>query len=161
MKTLTINGTVLRVIDAHAYQYPSGKRELRITIPQAAVSYADLKALLKGCDGDITLTKEDGTVESFVGYKTTASITDKVENEQEVFYVVLDCVGEAERKALEAEAKAKALAATVAQQGEVIIAQASQVAALNEQLLVVQMAAAELYEMNRPAQEPVESEAEA
>lgn len=163
MKTVTINGTDLGVFEAYPYQYPNGKRELRITIPQVAIAYADLKALLKSCDGDITLTEEDGTAKSFVGYKTTASITDKVEDEQEVFYVVLDCVGEAERKALEAEAKAKALEATVAQQGEVITAQANQVAALNEQLLVVQMAAAELYEMNRPAPEPepVESEAEA
>lgn len=162
MKTLTINGTDLTVLNAYPYQYPNGKRELRITLPQTAVSYADLKELLKNCDGDIVLTKEDGTTETFVGYKTTASITDKVEDEQDVFYVVLDCVGEAERKALEAEAKAKALEATVAQQGEVITAQANQVAALNEQLLVVQMAAAELYEMNRPVElEPVESEAEA
>lgn len=143
MKTLSINGTTMNVLDAYAYQHPSGKRELRAIIPQETIEYADLKALLKTQDGDIVLTKEDGTVETYVGYKTTASITDKVENEQEVFYVVLDCVGEAERKALEAEARAKALEA--------------QVAAMNQQLLVVQMAAAELYEMNRP--EPVESEA--
>lgn len=160
MKTLTINGTTLNVLVAYPYQYPSGKRELRITLPQEAIAYADLKELLKAHDGDIVLTKEDGTTETFVGYRTTASITDKVENETEVFYVVLDCVGEAERKALEAEAKAKALEETVAQQGEIITAQAGQVAMLNEQLLVVQMAAAELYEMNRPVEtEPVESEA--
>lgn len=160
MKTLTINGTTLNVLVAYPYQYPSGKRELRITLPQEAIAYADLKELLKAHDGDIVLTKEDGTTETFVGYRTTASITDKVENETEVFYVVLDCVGEAERKALEAEARAKALEATVAQQGEIITAQASEVAMLNEQLLVVQMAAAELYEMNRPVEtEPVESEA--
>lgn len=162
MKVITINGTELGALEAYPYQYPNGKRELRITIPQNAIPYGELKELLKAQDGDITLTHDDGKVETFVGYKTTASITDKVEGEQEVFYVVLDCVGEAERKALEAEAKAKALEATVAQQGEVITAQANQVAALNEQLLVVQMAAAELYEMNRPVElEPVESEVEA
>lgn len=159
MKTLTINAATLNVLGAYPYQYPSGKRELRITIPQEAISYADLKALLKSHDGDIVLTKEDGAAETLVGYRTTASITDKVENETEVFYVVLDCVGEAERKALEAEARAKALEETVVQQGEIIAAQADAVAALNEQLLVVQMAAAELYEMNRPAPEPVETEA--
>lgn len=146
MQVLTTNGTDLSVFNAHAYQYPSGKRELRFTIPQTEITYADIKALLKNRDGDIVLTREDGTTETFVGYTTTASITDKMENEQEVFYVVLDCVGEAERKALEAEARAKALEA--------------QVAAMNQQLLVVQMAAAELYEMNRPVElEPVESEA--
>lgn len=160
MKTLTFNGATLNVLVAYPYQYPSGKRELRVTLPQEEIAYADLKELLKAHDGDIVLTKEDGTTETFVGYRTTASITDKVENETEVFYVVLDCVGEAERKALEAEAKAKALEATVAQQGETITAQAGEVAMLNEQLLVVQMAAAELYEMNRPVEtEPVESEA--
>lgn len=161
MNKLTINDTTLNVLSAYPYQYPSGKRELRITIPQELIAYADLKVLLKNHDGDIVLAKDDGTTETFVGYRTTASITDKVEKETEVFYVVLDCVGEAERKALEAEARAKALEATVVQQGEVIAAQADAVATLNEQLLVVQMAAAELYKMNRPAQEPVESEAEA
>lgn len=160
MKTLTINNATLNAVNAYAYQYPNGKRELRVTIPQESVAYADLKALLKSCDGDIVLSHEDGGTETFVGYKTTASITDKVENGTEVFYVVLDCVGEAERKALEAEAKAKALEGIVAQQGEIINTQADQMAALNEQLLVVQMAAAELYEMNRPVElEPVESEA--
>lgn len=159
MKTLTINGTELIVLGAYPYQHPNGKRELRITLSQEVIPYGDLKALLKSCDGDITL-RDDGKFETFVGYRTTASITDKVENETEVFYVVLDCVGEAERKALEAEAKAKALEETVAQQGEIITAQAGEVAMLNEQLLVVQMAAAELYEMNRPVEtEPVESEA--
>ena len=84
MKTLTINGTVLVVLDAYPYQYPNGKRELRITLPQTAISYADLKERLKSCDGDITLTEEDGTAKSFVGYKTGVHLGGSL-NSQRIF----------------------------------------------------------------------------
>ena len=149
MKTLSINGTNLNALSVYAYQYPSGKRELRVTLPQDAIEYADLKALLKSHDGDIVLTKEDGTTETFVGYKTTASITDKVENETEVFYVVLDCVGEAERKALEAEAKAKEAEATAQALAELVEQQKQTLEALNQQLLVTQLAVVEMHEASK------------
>lgn len=155
---LNINATEINVTNAYAFQHPNGKRELRITVPQSEIGYADLKELLKGDTGEIVLTKDDGSTEAFIGYHTTATITDKVENDVEVFYVVLDCVGEAERKALEAEYRAKeaekqaqALAELVAQQNQAL-------EALNEQLIVTQLAVVEMHEASKAV--PEESEVE-
>lgn len=146
MKIL-INGTEINVTNAYPFQHPNGKRELRITVPQTEIAYADLKEQLKGNAGEIVLTKDDGSTEAFLGYHTTATITDKTENDVEVFYIVLDCVGEAERKALEAEYRAKeaerqaqALAGLVAQQNQSIDA-------LNEQNEMLMACVLEMSEM--------------
>lgn len=140
MKSIKIGDTILEVLNCYAYQYPSGKRELRITVPQTEIGYSDLRELLKSCDGEIAMTDGNGTVQTFVGYKTTYTITDKAEEDgTEVFYVVLDCVGEAERRALEAIAKAKAAEAqaealrrTVERQEEQIAEQEGRIAEMTE-----------------------------
>lgn len=137
---LNINGTELNVINAYAFQHPNGKRELRITVAQEEIGYVDLKYFLKGDTGEIVLTKDDGTTEAFLGYHTTATITDKAENDVEVFYIVLDCVGEAERKALEAEYRAKELENLVAQQNVAI-------SAMNEQNEMLMACVLEMSEM--------------
>ena len=106
---IAIGATELSVTSCYAYQYPNGKRELRITVPQSEIMYSDLKELLKSCDGEIAMTNDSGSVQIFSGYKTTYTITDRTEEDgTEVFYAVIDCVGEAERRALEAVARAKA-----------------------------------------------------
>lgn len=106
---IRIGDTALAVSGCYAYQHPSGKREMRITVPQSEIGYGSLKELLKSCDGEIAMTNDSGSVQIFSGYKTTYTITDRTEEDgTEVFYVTIDCVGEAERRALEAVAKAKA-----------------------------------------------------
>lgn len=112
---IAIGATELSVTSCYAYQYPNGKRELRITVPQSEIMYSDLKELLKSCDGEIAMTNDSGSVQIFSGYKTTYTITDRTEEDgTEVFYAVIDCVGEAERRALEAVARAKAAEAQAA-----------------------------------------------
>lgn len=162
---LLINGTKINVTNAYPYQHPNGKRELRITVPQTEIGYADLKELLKGDTGEIVLTKDDGTTEAFLGYHTTATITDKTENDVEVFYIVLDCVGEAERKALEADYRAKEAEKQAQALAELVEQQNQALAALNEQLLVTQLAVVEMHEASKTVVpeviEPAEPETEA
>ncbi|MGN0506628.1 MAG: hypothetical protein ACI4FZ_08710 [Lachnospiraceae bacterium] len=133
---LTIGTTELTVTNCYAYQHQSGKRELRITIPQTEIEYSALKALLNANEGEIVLTKNDRKTETFCGYKTTYTITDKKENEEdeeiEVFYVVIDCVDEAVRRALEAQAKAAAATAQVAALALTVTAKEEQIADLVE-----------------------------
>lgn len=167
---LTINATEINVTNAYPYQRPNGKRELRITVPQTEIEYAELKELLKGDTGEIVLTKEDGSAEAFLGYHTTAAITDKVEkiiigeteNNVEVWYIELDCVGEAERKALEAEYKAKEAERKTQALAQLLEQQNLELAALNEQLLVTQLAVVEMHEASKAVEpevvEPTEPE---
>ena len=152
---LTINATEINVTNAYAFQHPNGKRELRITVPQAEIGYAELKELLKGDKGEIVLTKDDGSTEAFLGYHTTATITDKVENDVEVFYVVLDCVGEAERKALEAEYKAKEAEAQAQALAQLVEQQTQALATLNEQNTQQKQELDALTEQNTELQEQV------
>lgn len=157
MKIL-INETEINVTNACAFQHPNGKRELRITVPQTEIGYTELKELLKGNTGEIVLTKDDGNTEAFLGYHTTATITDKTENDVEVFYIILDCVGEAERKALEAEYKAKEVEKQAQVLAELVEQQKQALAALNQQLLVTQLAVVEMHEASKAEPEVVEPE---
>lgn len=130
---ITIGATGLSVTSCYAYQHPSGKRELRITVPQSEIGYGSLKELLKSCSGEIVMTDSSGTEQTFVGYKTTYTITDKTEEDgTEVFYVILDCVGEAERRALEAVAKAKAAQEQAEALGQTMAAQEERIAEMTE-----------------------------
>lgn len=157
MKVL-IGGTELTAKNCSPYEYQSGKRELRIWIPQSEIEYSALKAVLdEENTGEIVLTKDDGTAQTFSGYNTTYEITDKTENGVAVFYVVIKCVAEAERRALEAKAQTAALEKTVADQAALIEKMAATIENLNAQLLVVQLAAAELYEQTLPAETPEET----
>ena len=150
-----IGGTELTVMNCYPHEYQSGKRELRIWIPQSEIEYSALKAVLNEENtGEIVLTKDDGTTQTLVGYNTTYEITDKTESGVAVFYVVIQCVAEAERRALEAKAEAAALEKTVADQAALIDDMAAMLENLNTQLLMVQLAAAELYEQNLPAETP-------
>lgn len=154
MKIL-IGGTEIKVKNGYAYEYANGKRELRITVSQSEIEYAALKELLAANTGEIVLTKDDGTTQTFSGYKFTPEITDKTENGEAVFYVVIQCVAEAERRALEAIAKAEALEKELEEKALTIDAQTMAINGLNEQLLMVQMAAADLYEKSLETTEEV------
>lgn len=129
---IKIGETILNVSDCYAYQHPSGKRELRITVPQSEIMYSDLKELLKSCDGEIAMTNDSGSVQIFSGYKTTYTITDKHENGTEVFYIVLECVGEAERRALEAVARAAAAEEQTEALRQMVAAHGEQIAEMVE-----------------------------
>ena len=153
MKIL-IGGAEITVKKCFPYEYANGKRELRFTVSQSVIDYAALKEVLAANTGEIVLTKDDGTTQTLSGYNFTPEILDKTENEEAVFYVVIQCVAEAERRALEAKAQAAALEKTVAEQAELISTQAAAIESLNQQLLVVQLAAAELYEQSLPAELP-------
>lgn len=156
MKIL-IGNTELTVKDCFPYEYQNAKRELRITIPQSEIDYSTLKTVLNEENtGEIVLTKDDGTTQTFVGYNVTYTITDKTEDGVAVFYVVIQCVAEAERRALEAKAQAVALEKVVEDQAAVIKDMAAMIENLNNQLLMVQLAAAELYEQSLPAEIPEE-----
>lgn len=145
MKIL-IAGTELNVLKCFPYERQSGKRTLEITIPQSEVEYSALKALLNANEGEIVLTKDDSTTQTFVGYKTTYEITDKTEEELAVWYIAIQCTAEAERRAWEAQQKATELETVLAQQAEVINAQTEtinaqteEIAMLNDTLLEVLM----------------------
>lgn len=129
---IRIGNRALAVSGCYAYQHPSGKRELRITVPQSEIGYGSLKELLKSCDGEIVMTDGSGKEQTFAGYKTTYTITDRQEDGTEVFYVVLDCVGEAERRALEAVTKAKAAQEQAEALGQKVAAQEAQIAEMTE-----------------------------
>ena len=135
MKIL-ISNTELTATQCYAYEFANAKRELRITIPQSEIAYSDLKTILKENTGEIVLTKGDGTIQTFVGYATTYEITDKTEDDVDVFYVVIQCVAEAERRALEAQQKATVLEMVVAEQSAVIMAQSEQVSMLEETAII-------------------------
>lgn len=139
---ILINGATLQATKAFPFEHANGKRELRVTIPQSEVEYSVLKELLNANEGEIVLTKDDGTTQTFVGYKTTYEITDKTENEVAVWYVVIYCTAEAERRAWEAQQKATALEQTVAEQAMVISAQAEMIAVQTEQVAVLEEATA-------------------
>ena len=169
---ILIGNTELTVINCYPYEYQNGKRELKIWIPQSEIEYSALKTVLNEENtGEIVLTKDDGTTQTFVGYNTTYEITDKTEQGMAVFYVVIQCVAEAERRALEAQEKAKELERLVNNQATLINDQAAAIENLSQQLLVVQLAAAELYEKSleaetteeikeEPAEETIEKETE-
>lgn len=137
MKIL-IGNIEIAISQCYPFEYANGKRELRITIPQSSIDYSTLKEALKNNTDDIILTKGDGTTQTFVGYAKTFEITDKTEHDAitdtdvDVFYVVIQCVAEAERRALEAQQKATVLEDIVAEQSAVINAQAEQVMMLEE-----------------------------
>ncbi len=147
---IRIGDTALAVSGCYAYQHPSGKRELRITVPQSEIGYGSLKGLLKSCSGEIVMTDSSGTEQTFVGYKTTYTITDKTEEDgTEVFYVILDCVGEAERRALEAVAKAKAAEAQAEALGQTVERQEGQITEQEERIAEMTENEADLlYEMS-------------
>lgn len=156
MKIL-IGGTEIALKKGYVYEYANGKRELRFTVSQSVIDYTALKEVLAANTGEIVLTKDDGTTETLSGFTFTPATTDKVENEEAVFYVVIQCVAEAERQALEAKAEAAALRKLAANQAESINNLLTTVENLNQQLLVVQLAAAELYEQSLPAESTEET----
>ena len=131
MSKLLVGTTELNVLSCYAHEHVNGKRELRVTLLQTEKSYEELKALFKNEDGaDIIHTKDDGTVHSYIGYKFTVDITGTTNKEHgEVFNVVVKCVAEAERKALEANAKADGLTVIVGEQNSAIAALAEENAA--------------------------------
>lgn len=147
---IAIGATELSVTSCYAYQYPNGKRELRITVPQSEIMYSDLKELLKSCDGEIAMTNDGGSVQIFSGYKTTYTITDRTEEDgTEVFYAVLECVGEAERRALEAVARAKAAEAQAEALRQAVERQEGQITEQEERIAEMTENEADLlYEMS-------------
>ena len=157
MKIL-ISGTEIAVKSCLPYEYANGKRELRITIPQSEIDYTALKEVLGANTGEIVLTKDDGTTQTFSGYTFLPEVTDKMLNEEAVFYVVIQCVAEAERRALEAKAEAAALRKTVTDQAATISGLIATIENLNQQLLVLQLAAADLYEKTLEAEETTEDD---
>lgn len=163
MKIL-IGSTELNVKKCFPRELPNGKRLLQITILQSEVEYAALKEILAANTGEIVLTKDDGTTQTFSGYTFTPEITDKTEEDgTAVYYVVIQCVAEAERQALEAKAEAVALRKLATDQAETINNLTAALENLKQQLLVVQLAAADLYEKNLAAEsteETTEEEAE-
>lgn len=156
MKIL-IGGTELTAKSGYVHEYANGKRELRFAVSQSVIDYAALKEVLAANTGEIILTKDDGNTETLSGFTFTPATTDKVENGEAVFYVVIQCVAEAERQALEAKAEAAALRKLAADQAETINNLVTTVENLNQQLLVVQLAAAELYEQSLPAESTEET----
>jgi len=148
MKIL-ISGTELNIKKYAAREQQNGKRYLEITILQNEVEYAALKEILAANTGEIIITKDDGTTQTLSGYTFTPEITDRAEADgTAVFYIVIQCVAEAERRALEAKAEVAELRKTVAEAEALISTMTAALENLNQQLLVVQLAAAELYEQN-------------
>lgn len=163
MKIL-ISGTELNVKDCFARELASGARFLHITFLQSVINYDTLKEILAANTGEIILTKDNGVTQTFSGYAFTPEIVDKTdETGAAVFSVTVKCVAEAERQALEAKAEAVALRKLATDQAETINNLTAALENLKQQLLVVQLAAADLYEKNLAAEsteETTEEEAE-
>ena len=150
---ILISGTELNVKDCFARELASGARFLHITFLQSVINYDALKEILAANTGEIILTKDNGTTQTFSGYAFTPEIVDKTDEDGvAVFFVTVKCVAEAERQALEAKAEAAALRKVTADQAETIGNLVATIENLNQQLLVVQLAAAELYEKSLEAE---------
>lgn len=149
---IQIGGIEVNVKSCAARELQNGTRFLQITFLQSEIEYAALKELLENNTGEIILTREDNTTQTFSGYKFTPEITDKVdETGEKIYFVVVKCVAEAERQALEAKAKAAELEKVTADQARTINTLTVTIESLNQQMLILQMAAAELYEKTLPA----------
>lgn len=145
---ISIDTKELNVTDCYAFQHPNGKRILRITLPQSEIEYVDLIGILDNISGTIILTKDNGDIHIFAGYKTTYELTNKIVNDVKVFYIEIYCTEEAERKAAEASAKAALLEEKLTTQAQTIAMQDVYIKELNKSLLEVQLATVDLYEKN-------------
>lgn len=150
---IQIGGIEVNVKSCSARELQNGTRFLHIAFLQSEIEYAALKELLAANTGEIILTKDDDTKRTFSGYTFTPEVTDKEEEDgTKVYFVVIKCVAEAERQALEAKAKAAELEQVAADQAKTINTLTATVESLNQQMLILQLAAAELYEKTLPAE---------
>ena len=136
---ILIGGTNLEIMECTPYQHPNGKRELRIKLPQENIGYYELIDVLDGDTSKIIVTKNDEATSTYSGYETTYEVTSKEENEVKIWYVVMFCVAEAERRASEAKEQTIALENIVARQNEIIEAQNEEILLLNDTLLEMLM----------------------
>lgn len=162
---LFINGTEINVMDAHTYEHPNGRRELDVTVPKDEITFAELEELFERSEttsSNIVVTRDDGSTEAFIGYGTrnpqitSKYVKDRDGNEVKVYVVTTYCVSEMERKALEAEYKAKEAEKQAQTLAELVEQQKQALAALNEQLLVTQLAVVEMHEASKAAPEVTE-----
>ena len=96
--------TELTITKGYPAEDRTKKREYHIWIPKTEITHDDLNVVLvslKETDGKITLTNDDGSSITSMGYYASSEIIDKIE--EDVYYVKILCVDEALRKSLEAK----------------------------------------------------------
>lgn len=132
---LSIGNTELTVKNCYALRYQNGKLVLKIEVGQEAIGHDDLKALLKNNTGDIILTKDDESTETFSGFGYTVQILDR----DDVYECELECtsestyqIGRLKMKNEELEKAVTAHGKTITEQAKVISEQTEQVESLEE-----------------------------
>lgn len=92
--TVKIGTTTINVTECYAYRYQNGKLVLKITLPKTEIGHDDLYDLVKNNTGDVLLTNDDQSTETFSGYSYTLTI---LTNDTE-YQVEVECISETERK---------------------------------------------------------------
>lgn len=147
MKTLTIGSTTIEITDCVRMRDTKRGFYLDIIIPKENIGMEELYSLLDGCSENIIVTEENGAVTEYMGFKTLGSFA----CEDGVYKVAQICTSEYEAQLSLAQSK-------IAEQAGIITKLQAENILLNEQLLVVQMAAADLYEKSLETVKLEESE---
>lgn len=135
--TIKIGTTTLNVTECYAYRYQNGKLVLKITLPKTEIGHDDLYDLVKNNTGDVLLTNDDQSTETFSGYSYTLTI---LTNDTE-YQVEVECISETERKVGNlqtdlntAEGTIISLQTLIAQQTAIVEAQAELLAAQSREI---------------------------
>ena len=160
MKTLTIGSTTLELNSFSKKWDKIAGVFAEISIPTTAISHEELKALFTDNAEDLIVTAEDGSTETFSGYAELHSIKEDIANG--VYIVVQFCTSTALHLLNEARKQIATLELEKTELQGKVDTQATEINSLNMQLLMVQMAAADLYEKSlvteETTEEPEESE---
>lgn len=144
MKTLTIGESTLELNSFRKIRDKVVGVYAEIVIPTTAISFDDLKALFTNNQHDLIVTEEDGSTTTYSGY---AELEEAKENLKKGVYTVIQvCTSEAIHLLNEARKQIEALELEKAELQNEVKVQAKAIIDLNQQLLYVQLAAAELYE---------------
>lgn len=135
--TVKIGTTTINVTECYAYRYQNGKLVLKITLPKTEIGHDDLYDLVKNNTGDVLLTNDDQSTETFSGYSYTLTI---LTNDTE-YQVEVECISETERKVGNlqtdlntAEGTIISLQTLIAQQTAIVEAQAELLAAQSREI---------------------------
>lgn len=135
--TVKIGTTTINVTECYAYRYQNGKLVLKITLPKTEIGHDDLYDLVKNNTGDVLLTNDDQSTETFSGYSYTLTI---LTNDTE-YQVEVECISETERKVGNlqtdlntAEGTIISLQTLIAQQTAIVEAQAELLAARSREI---------------------------
>lgn len=144
MKTLTIGSTTLELNGFSKRWDKIGGVYAQIEIPTTAISHDDLKVLFTNNQHDLIVTAEDGSTETFSGYAELNEIKESISTG--VYVLIQYCTSTAMHLLNEARKQIETLEYEKTELQSKVNTQETEINFLNTQLLMVQMAAADLYE---------------